>query len=103
MRLLAALLVLGTSFISARSTAQVYLHPAPVQDHVPVPTLTPAQAKAVISHHIGETLEDLEEIPQNEELWSHLIGVWADKRPHGRVVIIEGVSPQGGRSHPLCR
>jgi hypothetical protein len=93
----------------ARSSAsqqpiQVYLHPSPSSPaHLQsAPTLTPEQAKAVLSHHLGEALDDFEEIPQDEGMWSHLMGMWVGGGDAGKdvqrpkVVIIEGgVSSQG--------
>ncbi|RSH87346.1 hypothetical protein EHS25_003255 [Saitozyma podzolica] len=54
----------------------------------------PEQAKAVLSHHLGEGLSDFDEIPADEGVWGHLVGawngLWAGEGERGRVVIIEG-------------
>ncbi|ORX36615.1 hypothetical protein BD324DRAFT_642285 [Kockovaella imperatae] len=89
----------------AQEPFQIYLYPTP-SDASPLasaPTLTAAQAKAVLSHHLGEAIGDFEEIPSDEGLWSHLLHMWSgDHRGHGlsqasgsgrtkaKVVIIEG-------------
>lgn len=98
----------------ARSSAsqqpiQVYLHPAPSSPaHLQsVPTLTPEQAKAVLSHHLGEPIQDFDEIPQDEGLWSHLMGMWVNEGESGKdvqrpkVVVIEGGVSAQGQLFPL--
>ncbi|KAK4684464.1 hypothetical protein P7C73_g5717, partial [Tremellales sp. Uapishka_1] len=85
----------------AAQNIQVYLHPAPANLHSP-PTLSSDQAKAVLSHHLGEQIADFEEIPSNEGLWSHLMTMWgSEKGDEGkpRVVVIQGgVTSQGMQS-----
>ena len=90
-------------FLAARASPQsiaVYLHPTPAVHSHSVPTLSPAQAKAVLAHHLGETIDVFEEIPADEGLWGHLIGMWKGENEGGKakVVVIEGgISPQGER------
>jgi hypothetical protein len=106
MRLLPFLPLLPLAFARSHSSAQqpiqVYLHPTPPSQHLSAaPTLTPEQAKAVLSHHLGEGLSDFDEIPADEGVWGHLVGawngLWAGEGERGRVVIIEGgVQAQGG-------
>ncbi|CAD6564764.1 MAG: hypothetical protein TREMPRED_000268 [Tremellales sp. Tagirdzhanova-0007] len=87
-------------FLAARASPQsiaVYLHPTPAVHSHSVPTLSPAQAKAVLAHHLGETIDVFEEIPADEGLWGHLIGMWKGENEGGKakVVVIEGgISPQ---------
>ena len=76
---------------------QVFLHPSPSSPHAAsaVPTLTADQAKAVLAHHMGDALSDFDEIPANEGMWGHLMGLWEKEEREGRVVIVDGgVSPQ---------
>lgn len=86
---------------TAQAQVQVYLHPQPTlpSHHLSAPTLSASQAKAVLAHHLGESADDFEEIPQDESMWRHLLGVWSgqkEERTKARVVIIEGgVSAQG--------
>jgi hypothetical protein len=100
--LLAAPLAYATSYSSHAQYAdqiQVYLYPSPSSPHASsaVPTLTADQAKAVLTHHMGEILSDFDEIPADEGMWGHLMGVWEDEERGGRVVIVDGgVSPQSG-------
>lgn len=100
-----------TSLALARSNEQIqiFLHPSPPSPHAQatdshdaVPTLTADQAKAVLTHHMGDPISDFEEIPADEGMWSHLMGMWGGGLGHGkevdggRVVIVDGgVSPQG--------
>ena len=92
--------------IAARVSQQpieVYLHPTPSVHSHSIPTLSPAQAKAVLAHHLGETIDAFEEIPADETLWGHLIGMWKGEREGGKpkVVVIEGgISPQGELGSP---
>jgi len=81
---------------------QVYLHPTPAASAPDSPpTLSADQAKAVLAHHLGQPIDDFEEIPSDEGLWTHLMGMWSGEKVLGaeekaRVVIIEGgVMPQG--------
>lgn len=97
---LALSLCLGAT--AQQKPLQVYLHPTPsASGPDSPPTLSAAQAKAVLAHHLGENIGDFEEIPSDEGLWSHLIGMWGDEKVVGekdkaRVVILEGgVLPQG--------
>ncbi|WWC94193.1 hypothetical protein V866_001033 [Kwoniella sp. B9012] len=76
---------------------QIYLYPTPsTQNQDPslsVPTLSADQAKAVLSHHLGEPLNDFDEIPNDEGLWSHLMSLWDGPSATGgkaRVVVIDG-------------
>jgi hypothetical protein len=106
MRLLPFLPLLPLAFARSHSSAQqpiqIYLHPTPPSQHLSAaPTLTPEQAKAVLSHHLGEGISDFDEIPADEGVWGHLVGawngLWAGEGERGRVVIIEGgVRAQGG-------
>lgn len=95
-------LALASSY-ATQQPLQVYLHPAPKQNaHQPVPTLSADQAKAILTHHLGGTIGDFEEIPNDESLWGHLVNMWngGDEAVSGkaRVVFIDGgVSPQGRR------
>lgn len=89
--------------LAQQKPLQVYLHPTPSSSGPDSPpTLSADQAKAVLAHHLGDTIEDFDEIPADESLWSHLMGMWAGEKVVGqgdkpRVVIIEGgVMPQGG-------
>jgi hypothetical protein len=95
---------------SPQQHIQVYLHPSPsAPAHLQsAPTLTPAQAKAVLRHHLGESIGDFEEIPQDEGMWSHLMGMWVGGGKAGtdvqkpKVVVIEGgLTAQGGYSR-IC-
>ena len=80
---------------------QIYLHPTPANIDSAVPTLSADQAKAVLAHHLGGNIGDFDEIPNDEGLWGHLMGMWNDKNEGGverkaRVVIIDGgVEAQG--------
>jgi hypothetical protein len=82
---------------------QVYLHPTPVNADASAsaPTLSPDQARAVLAHHLGENIGDFDEIPNDESLWAHLMGMWESHGSGGverkaRVVIIDGgVEAQG--------
>jgi hypothetical protein len=85
---------------------QIYLHPTPSNLDSAVPTLSADQAKAVLAHHLGENIGDFDEIPNDEGMWGHLMGMWNDKMDgaerKARVVIIDGgVDAQGKlrRSH----
>lgn len=100
-------LILAVASVTARSSGyespdrhiQVYLHPSPSSSspHTSAPTLSADQAKAVLSHHLGDPISDFDEIPADEGLWSHLIGMWSG---HGqgngrqaagaRIVIVDG-------------
>lgn len=81
--------------LAAASAAQVYMHPSPPTVADGAPTLTAAQAKAVMEHHLGVDIADAE-TPGDEGVWSHLVHLWdhGEKRP--RVVVVEGVDAQGG-------
>ncbi|WWC89317.1 uncharacterized protein L201_004238 [Kwoniella dendrophila CBS 6074] len=97
-------LVLSKSY-QAQEPLQVYLYPTPSQPSLSshqqqndVPTLSASQAKAVLSHHLGEPLNDFDEIPNDENMWSHLLHLWNNEQgQQGKpkvVVINGGVSPQ---------
>lgn len=44
---------------------------------------------------MGDALSDFDEIPANEGMWGHLMGLWEKEEREGRVVIVDGgVSPQ---------
>lgn len=91
--------------LAASAAVQVFLHPAPNTPHGKhAPTLTAAQAKAVLSHHLSEPIGDFEEIPQDEGLWSHLLHVWSGEDEVGskpRIVIIDGGVSAQGTFHPI--
>ena len=107
--------VLGIPLLAIASTSaarqaqeplQVYLHPTPTDSRYAsqtIPTLTAAQANAVLSHHLGEQIGDFEEIPSDESLWGHLMHMWGGSESSGdggkakaKVVIVEGgVMAQG--------
>jgi hypothetical protein len=98
-------ILLPFTLISARSSSsqqsqiQVYLHPSPSSPHRSVPTLTPDQAKAVLTHHLGGVLSDFDEIPADEAMWGHLVGMWgggAREKQDGRVVFVDGDVPSQG-------
>ena len=104
--LLAAASASAASRYQSQQPVQVYLYPQPSDARSPpsAPTLTASQAKAVFSHHLGEEIDDFEEIPSDEGLWGHLLGMWRGQFGRGRigaeekarVVVIEGgVQPQG--------
>lgn len=97
---LTALIGSAVAAAASREHIQVYLHPQPTAPsvHFSTPTLSASQAKAVLAHHLGESVDDFEELPQDEGTWAHLVSLWKGQaqRPKARVVIIEGgVSPQG--------
>jgi hypothetical protein len=109
MRLTALPVVLslaGTAW-AQQKPLQVYLHPTPsaAAPDSP-PTLTADQAKAVLAHHLVDTIGDFDEIPADESLWSHLIGMWQGEKVLGegqkpRVVIIEGGAQSQGERFPV--
>jgi hypothetical protein len=79
---------------------QIYLHPTPSNLDSAAPTLSADQAKAVLAHHLGQNIGDSDEIPNDEGMWGHLMGMWNDKvegaERKARVVIIDGgVEAQG--------
>ncbi|WWD17298.1 hypothetical protein CI109_101738 [Kwoniella shandongensis] len=92
------LLPLTLAKSAAQQPLQVYLYPTPAapslvnQAHASVPTLSADQAKAVLGHHLREGLADFEEIPQDEGMWSHLMGLWNGEQGEGRpkIVVIDG-------------
>jgi hypothetical protein len=104
MRLLTTLAALPLALVSAsKEPLQVYLHPTPTDlQSGSVPTLSPDQARAVLSHHLGENIGDFDEIPSDEGLWAHLMGMWDGRHStnvprKARVVIVDGgVQAQGG-------
>ncbi|OCF36837.1 hypothetical protein I316_01433 [Kwoniella heveanensis BCC8398] len=84
---------------------QVYLYPTPTSPSLSdsgsigknAPTLSAAQAKAVLSHHLGEGLGDFDEIPSDEGMWSHLMHMWNGEKGEekARIVVLDGgVLPQ---------
>lgn len=107
MRLLSALAVVPLALAQQQQQPlQVYLHPTPAHLQTDaaaaIPTLTPDQARAVLAHHLGENIGDFDEIPNDEGLWSHLMGMWDGKNGEigaarkARVVIVDGgVQAQG--------
>lgn len=108
MRLQIAATALILPFALARSSKsssaqqiQVYLHPSPTSPHKSVPTLSADQAKAVLNHHLGEHIGDFDEIPADEGMWGHLVGIWGGSGREvdgARVVIVDGgASSQGER------
>lgn len=106
MRLLATLAAIPLVYAAtAQQPLQVYLHPTPTDlQSGSVPTLTPDQARAVLSHHLGENIGDFDEIPGDEGLWAHLMGMWNGRHStnvprKARVVIVDGgVQAQGESS-----
>lgn len=95
-------LALAQSVWAQQQPLQIYLHPTPSNiDSASVPTLSADQAKAVLAHHLGENIGDFDEIPNDEGLWAHLMGMWDGHSEGGverkaRVVIIDGgVEAQG--------
>jgi len=85
---------------------QIYLHPTPSNLDSAAPTLSADQAKAVLAHHLGENIGDFDEIPNDEGMWGHLMGMWNDKvegaERKARVVIIDGgVEAQGKLIVPI--
>jgi hypothetical protein len=101
---LAALLVpfaLARSSSQSAQKIQVYLHPSPSSPHAHAPTLSADQAKAVLSHHLGGQISDFDEIPADEGMWGHLVGMWngqhglAKQVDGAKVVIVDGASSQG--------
>lgn len=105
MRLLSLSLgLLPLSLAAYQQPLQVYLHPSPPnahKSHGSAPTLSADQAKAILTHHLGGTIGDFEEIPNDEGLWGHLVNMWNGNEgglegAKARVVFIDGgVSPQG--------
>lgn len=92
-------------FATARSSQQplqVYLYPSPqssTNQQLTPPTLSYTQAKAVLDHHLRQDSSVFDEIPEDESMWVHLLGLW-DSRETGkaRVVVVDGgVEAQGTR------
>lgn len=91
-------------FATARSPQQhlqVYLYPAPqssltYQQSTP-PTLSYTQAKAVIDHHLRQDSSAFDEVPEDESMWAHLLGLWDPRETSkARVVVVDGgVEAQG--------
>jgi hypothetical protein len=103
-------LALAVGVNAQQKPLQVYLHPTPAASAPDSPpTLSADQAKAVLAHHLGQTIDDFDEIPSDEGLWTHLMGMWNGEKVLGegekaRVVIIEGgVMPQGQLIHSCKR
>jgi hypothetical protein len=103
-------LALAVGVNAQQKPLQVYLHPTPAASAPDSPpTLSADQAKAVLAHHLGQTIDDFDEIPSDEGLWTHLMGMWNGEKVLGegekaRVVIIEGgVMPQGQLIHSCER
>ena len=85
---------------SAQQPVQVYLFPTPIlpSPHHPSPTLSGDQAKAVFTHHLGGSISQFDEIPNDEGIWGHMMSIWRNEKEsqRARVVVIDGgVSPQG--------
>ncbi|OXG24647.1 hypothetical protein C366_00176 [Cryptococcus neoformans Tu401-1] len=85
-------------FATARSSQQplqVYLYPAPqsslTYQQLTPPTLSYTQAKAVLDHHLRQDPSAFDEIPEDENMWVHLLPLW-DSREVGkaRVVVVDG-------------
>lgn len=102
--------LLLATFAQARSHSassqqiQVYLHPSPSSPHASAPTLSADQAKAVLNHHLGAHASDFDEMPADEGMWGHLMGIWGGRKEvdGARIVIVDGgVSPQGECSTSL--
>lgn len=97
-------LALAQSIRAQQQPLQIYLHPTPSNiDSASVPTLSADQAKAVLAHHLGENIGDFDEIPNDEGLWAHLMGMWDGHSEGGverkaRVVIIDGGVEAQGKS-----
>ncbi|WWC70200.1 uncharacterized protein I206_104150 [Kwoniella pini CBS 10737] len=97
---LIAIIALPLSFaksqLQSQEPLQVYLYPTPASNSLnngkSIPTLTSYQAKAVLSHHLGENLNDFDEIPNDESMWSHLMNLWDNQNIQGKskIVIIDG-------------
>lgn len=93
-------------FATARSSQQplqVYLYPAPqsslTYQQLTPPTLSYTQAKAVLDHHLRQAPSAFDDIPEDENMWVHLLPLW-DSREVGkaRVVVVDGgVEAQGKR------
>ncbi|WVW83929.1 hypothetical protein I302_105952 [Kwoniella bestiolae CBS 10118] len=86
---------LAKSQSQSQQPLQIYLYPTPASHQdasLSIPTLSADQAKAVLSHHLGEPLDDFDEIPQDEGLWSHLMSLWegTNEGEKARVVVIDG-------------
>lgn len=114
MRLLSTFALVPLALVAAQQQPlQIYLHPTPTDlqsgSGPSAPTLSPDQARAVLAHHLGENIGDFDEIPNDEGLWGHLMGMWDGR--HGevsggegmgrkaRVVIVDGgVEAQGWSS-----
>lgn len=99
-------LALAVQARNQQQPLQIYLHPTPSNLDSAAPTLSADQAKAVLAHHLGENIGDFDEIPNDEGMWGHLMGMWNDKSEgverKARVVIIDGgVEAQGKLHHPL--
>jgi hypothetical protein len=92
------ILALAVAHSAVADRIQVYLHPAPnVPTSRPAPTLSASQAKAVLSHHLGEQIAEIQELPEDESMWGHLMGLWnGQNHSRPKVVIVEGgVTEQG--------
>ncbi|WVO22210.1 uncharacterized protein IAS62_003540 [Cryptococcus decagattii] len=85
-------------FATARSLQQhlqVYLYPAPqssptYQQSTP-PTLSYTQAKAVIDHHLRQDSSAFDEVPEDESVWAHLLGLWDSRETSkARIVVVDG-------------
>ncbi|KAL7419858.1 hypothetical protein Q5752_005774 [Cryptotrichosporon argae] len=85
--------------LARQQAYQVYLHPAPAgaaaaDARTHAPTLSPAQAEAVIAHHVGAGAPVSAEV-SDEGAWAHLVGLWSGRTGQTpKVVIIEGVDAQ---------
>ena len=106
MRLFSAIAAVPIVLASAQQPLQIYLHPTPTDlASGSAPTLSPDQARAVLAHHLGENIGDFEEIPNDEGLWAHLMGMWDGKygdvkSGKSKVVIVDGgVEAQGMSSN----
>lgn len=107
MRLLPTLAAIPLVLASAQQPLQIYLHPTPTNlASGSAPTLSPDQARAVLAHHLGENIGDFEEIPNDEGLWAHLMGMWGGQGEgmggKARVVIVDGGVEAQGTFHQLA-
>lgn len=79
---------------AALAATQVYLFPSPPNAGSYAPTLSAAQANAVMSHHLGSDVS-AHDAPEEEGMWAHLLNLWDSGEKRARVVILEGGDAQG--------